>query len=174
MDETTTSQAKKQYDGYVAFYSELDSQVITMYCGTLFVGRCPAKVLKEHMFEFFSKINLCPSNLLSIGMDGPSVNLKFHKEVSEKLNKSYDGKTLVDVGTCQLHIANNGFLKLLAVLKSLIDLDQFASDLHGFLRHSAARRVEYSESESLTEVTARFMLRHVRTRSFFKNNVEFV
>ena len=74
---------------------------------------------------------------------------KIPREVAEELNKSYNGKILVNVGTCQLLIANNGFLKLLAVLKSLIDLDQFASDLHGFLRHSAARRVEYSESESI-------------------------
>ena len=108
-DKTTTSQAKKQYDGYVTFCSELDSQVISMYCGTLFVGGFPAKMLKEHMFEFLSKVNLCPSNLLSIGMDGPSVNIKFHEEVSEELNKSYNGKTLVNVGTCQLHIANNVF-----------------------------------------------------------------
>ena len=68
-------------------------------------------MLIEHMFEFLSKVNnLCPSNLLSIGMDGPSVNMKFHEEISEELNKSYNGKTLVNVGTCQLHIANNVFL----------------------------------------------------------------
>ena len=91
----------------------------------LFVGRFPAKMLKEHMFEFLSKVNLCPSNLILIGMDGPSVNIKFHEEVSEELNKSYNGKTLVNVGTCQLHIAINIFLKLLAVLKSSVDLDQF-------------------------------------------------
>ena len=69
-----------------------------MYCGTLFVGRCPAKALKEHMFEFLSKVNLCPSNLLSMGMDGPSVDIEFHG-VSEELNKFYNGKTLVNVGT---------------------------------------------------------------------------
>ena len=87
-DKTTTSQAKKQYDGYVTFYSELDCQIIIIYCGTLFVGMFPAKMLKQHMFEFLSKVNLCPPNLLSIGMDGLSVNKKFHKAVSEELSKS--------------------------------------------------------------------------------------
>ena len=66
-------------------------------------------MLKEHMFEFLSKVNLCPSNLLSTGIDGSSVNIKFHEKVSEELNKSFNGKTLFNAGTCQLHIANNVF-----------------------------------------------------------------
>ena len=41
-DETTTSQAKKQYDGFVQFWSERFNAVIMAYCGSFFVDHCPA------------------------------------------------------------------------------------------------------------------------------------
>ena len=37
-DETTTSQVKKQYDGYVTYFSGVLQKVITEYVGSLFVG----------------------------------------------------------------------------------------------------------------------------------------
>ena len=37
-DETTTSQTKKQYDGYVQYWSECFKGIAIAYCGTLFCG----------------------------------------------------------------------------------------------------------------------------------------
>ena len=37
LDETTTSQTKKQYEGYVQYWSEHFDVVIMAYCGSLFV-----------------------------------------------------------------------------------------------------------------------------------------
>ena len=74
-DETTTSQIKKQYDGYATY--KTSTGIVTTYFGSLFVGRCSAVKLKEHMFDFLKKHELEISNLVSIGMDGPNVNLNF-------------------------------------------------------------------------------------------------
>ena len=73
---------------------------------------------------------------------------------------------MISVGTCLLHVGNNAFNKLLKVIEEegSINLDTLEADLHGFMANSAARRIVYTKSESITEVTARFMLRHVRTR----------
>ena len=98
-------------------------------------------------------------NFINIGMDGPSVNLKFHKDVEEELATHGDGG-LVSVGSCPIHIANNGYNKLLDTLQEFIHLDKFASDLHVFFSKSAARRIEYSSSETITEVSSKFMLKH--------------
>ena len=135
-DETTTSQIKKQYDGYATY--KTSTGIVTTYFGSLFVGRCSAVKLKEHMFDFLKKHELEISNLVSIGMDGPNVNLKFHREVEEKLTVDGD-RGLLSVGSCPIHIANNGYNKLLSTLSAFINLDQFASDLHGFFSKSAAR-----------------------------------
>ena len=35
-DETTTSQTKKQHDGYLQFYPKKHSEIINAYCGSLF------------------------------------------------------------------------------------------------------------------------------------------
>ena len=78
------------------------------------------------MFDFLKKHELEISNLVSIGMDGPNVNLKFHREVEEKLTVDGD-RGLLSVGSCPIHIANNGYNKLLSTLSAFINLDQFAS-----------------------------------------------
>ena len=55
-DETTTSQVKKQYDGYVTYYSKSRKEVCNAYCGTLFVGRCTADDMLVHFYEFMKKL----------------------------------------------------------------------------------------------------------------------
>ena len=45
-----------------------------------------------------------------------------------------------------------------------VDLDQFAVDLHGFFKLSAARREDYPKMENLTEVTSGYVLRHSSVR----------
>ena len=47
-DEITTSQTKKQYDGYVKFFSLESGEVVIAYCGTLFIGRFSAPDMVNH------------------------------------------------------------------------------------------------------------------------------
>ena len=44
-DETTTSQIKKQYDGYIPYFSKKYNQVVCEYAVSLFIGHCPAEAL---------------------------------------------------------------------------------------------------------------------------------
>ena len=48
-DETTTSQVKKQYDGYITYFSKKAKLVVCEYTGSLFVGHCPADALVQHL-----------------------------------------------------------------------------------------------------------------------------
>ena len=53
------------------------------------------------------------------------------------------------------------------MLKSLdtsIDLNGYSIDLYFFFKNSAARQIEYSQSEEITKTTTQYMLRHVETR----------
>ena len=43
-DETTTFQVKKQYDAYATYKSKHFGRIITVYLGTLFIGKCTAEV----------------------------------------------------------------------------------------------------------------------------------
>ena len=108
-DETTTSQTKKQYDGYVQYWSECFDVVIMACCGSLFVDHCPSEKLVEHFYEFVRKVRLDINFMFHLGMDGPNVNKSFQRLL---LEFSYLEKTtFLDVGTCPLHIVRNAYRK---------------------------------------------------------------
>ena len=56
-DESTSSQIKKQYDGYLQYWSTKYDEVINCYCGSLFVGHCTQEQLIEH-YEFTKNLKL--------------------------------------------------------------------------------------------------------------------
>ena len=161
-DETTTSQVKKQYDGYVTYFSEESQQIVTSYCGSLFVGHCNSQSLVDYFYEFLNSMKLSTAWLINIGMDGISVNQSFLRQLASDLSKK--GRQFIDIGSCPLHIANNAFKKALVGLKVVDDVDQIATDLHFFFKLSAARREDYKLMEEITEVTAFYIKKHVESR----------
>ena len=108
-DESTTQQVKKQYDGYVQYWSKHHNCIKMVYCGTIMVDHCPAEKLLEHFLEFTEKINLDLKLILHIGMDGPSVNLKFEDLLKSSPHIKSLGTTILSIGTCPLHIVHNTF-----------------------------------------------------------------
>ena len=56
-DEITTSQIKKQYDGYVQNYSPKHGKVLSAYVRSLLLGHCDHQQLVKHFSEFGSKLN---------------------------------------------------------------------------------------------------------------------
>lgn len=161
-DETTTQQVNKQYDGYTQYWSEQHQCIKIAYNGTLMVDHCPAEKLLEHFLKFIEKSNLDLRFLLHTGMDGPNVNLKFEKllkssDIFNKLNKS-----ILDIGTCPLHITHNGFRN--GITKLSFNIDSFVIDINFFFKLSAARRADYLDIGSLTKVTSHFLQKHSSTR----------
>ena len=126
--EVSTQQVKKQYDGYILFYSSTHKKIVTEYRGSLFVGHCTSDDLVNHFFEFMDKLKLNLSLLLVLGMNGPSVNRSFVKKLKARLEENY-ATQILDIRTCSLHIVNNTFLEGLKELKNEINLDEFAIDL---------------------------------------------
>ena len=162
-DETTNSQVKKQYDGYVSFFSKKLCKIVTLYSGTLFVGHCSAYDLVSNFFEFVRDLGFNFNLLLALGIDGPSVNKSFKSKLAEELQKR--GVThFLDVGTCSIHIANNAFLEGIKCLKYNVNVDQFSVDLHFFFKLSSVRREDYrGVSELTTDVTTHYVIKHCQT-----------
>ena len=95
-DKSTTSQTKKQCDGYVKFFSLESGEVVIAYCGTLFVGRCSAPDMVNHLKTFVAKQNLDFKLLLNLGMDGPNVNVAFLNLLIKELKEKYH-RTFIDL-----------------------------------------------------------------------------
>lgn len=51
-DETTSSQVKTQFDGYVQYFSEKFGKIVTRYLGSAFSGHCNA----DHLFKCFEDV----------------------------------------------------------------------------------------------------------------------
>ena len=80
--ESTNQQVKKQYDGYVTFYSTIEKSIVTTYCGTLFVGCGSSPDFLNHFYKFFEENHLSVKLLLNLGMDGPNKNIALKNLVS--------------------------------------------------------------------------------------------
>ena len=161
-DETTTQQAKKQYDGYTQYWSEKHQCIKISYHGTLMVDHCPAEKLLEHFFEFVRKANLDLHLMLHTGMDGPNVNLKFEELLRLSESFKHLNTSILSIGTCPLLITHNGFRSGIAKLD--FNVDSFAIDINFFFKLSAAGRADYIDIGPLTEVVSHFLLKHSSTR----------
>ena len=161
-DESTTSQIKKQHDAYTTYQSNHLSRIMTKYLRTLFVGKCTAEDLLHHLHEMIEKLKLNVEAILTLGMDGPSVNLLFQRNLEKELEKK--NKQLIEVGTCPLHTVSNAFLEGLKALAGAmeIDLDQFVLNL--FVFFICQKIKDYFDVQSFTEVQGRRMMKYVATR----------
>ena len=72
-DKITNSQVKKQYGRYVNCFSKKLCKIVTLYCGTLFVGCFMADGLVDNFFEFVRDLGL-DFNLLLESMAPMSIN----------------------------------------------------------------------------------------------------
>ena len=101
---------KKQYDGYVSFFSKKLCKIVTLYCGSFFFGHCTADGQVDHFFEFVRDFGLDFKLLLALGINDPNVKKSFESKLAEELRK-IGAIHFLDVGTCSIHIVNNAFLE---------------------------------------------------------------
>ena len=87
-------------------------------------------------YRFVDQSNLVPENIISLSMDGPSVNKLFKEKFESDLGKK--GHFIIDVRSCSLHTVSKGFSEGLRSIDE-VDLDQFAVDLHSFFKFSAKK-----------------------------------
>ena len=128
-DETTTIQTKKQYDGYLQYWSSLREEIVNSYCGSIFIGHCSHKDLIHHYHKFENTVELDSTVLLHLRMDGQYVNEKFISVLILEIEEEANSKVL-SIGTCSLHPVHTSFLKGLKMLN--LDFDEFFHDVHFF------------------------------------------
>ncbi|GBN49977.1 hypothetical protein AVEN_51025-1 [Araneus ventricosus] len=92
----------------IRYWPENSNQVKVRYLNSAFLGHSTAEDLYKSFCESTIEINL--KNLLQISMDGPNVNLKFWRHLHDQL-KEENGFSLLNIGTCNLHIIHGAFQK---------------------------------------------------------------
>ena len=62
----------------------------------------------DHFTKSVLESGLQAKNIIQVIMDGPSVNWKFYGELEKKVNTDH-GTTLINSGSCGLHVEHNSF-----------------------------------------------------------------
>nr|XP_054921779.1 uncharacterized protein LOC129382223 [Dermacentor andersoni] len=75
-------------------------------------------------------------------MDGPNVNMKFLREIKQELCESNDGRQILDVGSCGLHVVNGAFKTGHAATGW--QLVEFLWAMYNLFKCVPARRDEYT------------------------------
>ena len=161
-DELTTQQVKKQYYGYVQYWSKCYNCIKMVYCGTIMVDICPSKKLLEYFLEFVNSVRLELKLMLQNGMNGPSVNLKFEDLLKSSPQMKCLDTTILSIGTFPLHVVHNAFRACINALK--FSIDSFVTDVDFFLKLPAARRADYKHMQEFTEVIFHFIQKHSSSR----------
>ena len=129
----------KQMDFHVRLWDV--NQVKTRYLTSEFLGH--ARVIDMNTAFDTATENLNLSQMLQLSMDGPNVNLAFHKELDSRVKKDC-GLNLLDVGSCGLHKVHGAFQS--AVSASSWNLDGILKSMHRLFKHTPARREDYTST----------------------------
>lgn len=110
VDETLNSAGAIELQVVVTYWSNTRGRVATHHLETFFIGEATGEALASKIMQAINNANLSINKLLMLGMDGPNVNKKVHRIISEKVMQER-GKSLLDIGSRNIHILHNAFLK---------------------------------------------------------------
>ncbi|KAG8179991.1 hypothetical protein JTE90_007959 [Oedothorax gibbosus] len=142
----------KQLDCHVRIWDV--NKVTTRYFSSDFLGHATADLLFSKIKE--KCLTLGAGNLLQLSMDGPNVNLKVHEMMMKEMKDEFN-TTLLNVGTCGLHIMHNAFRDGCSAFP---EVENAASAAYWHFKDSPARREDYAS----LNLDAKFPLKFCKHR----------
>ncbi|XP_062864866.1 uncharacterized protein LOC134326630 isoform X2 [Trichomycterus rosablanca] len=138
MNKTTKN---KQMDLHLRFWTTDDEtgthHVISRYYRSEFMGHSRAEDMLGHFSEGTKELNL--NNMLSLSMDGPSVNWRFVELLQEEHREQCGGAQLQIIGSCGLHTMHNSFKNGFTVWQ----VEKVLKALHYLFHYAPARREDF-------------------------------
>jgi hypothetical protein len=114
-DETTNAAGKKELQTSVRYWSKEREEVVFNHLESFYMGHAAGMDIKSNLLKAIDNKNLPLSKLLMLGTDGPNVNKTVFRLVNEEVKRDR-GDSLLNIGTCNIHIVLNAFLKGLGEL----------------------------------------------------------
>ncbi|CAL1262688.1 unnamed protein product [Larinioides sclopetarius] len=138
-------------DLHIRFWNEKNQEVETRYVTSSFMGHSTAEDILREFRISTEKLDL--RKVLSVSMDGPSVNWKFFNLFDVEIQKEF-ATSLINVGSCSLHVVNNSFRHGERV--SQWDIDIFLSSIYYLFKDSPARREDYLKVSEIGKLPKKF------------------
>lgn len=92
--------------------------------------------------------------MIQISMDGPAVNWKFYELMQTQIVNDY-GKSLINIGSCGLHILHNAFKA--GSVAAQWNVSSVLSSLYYLFKDSPARREDYQNAAGTTQMPLKFV-----------------
>ncbi|XP_015930082.1 uncharacterized protein [Parasteatoda tepidariorum] len=160
-DETTNNSNHKELQFALRFWSEDYQEIVCRHLKTVFIGHATANDIKKQIENALRESGLSLNKLLMLGSDGPNVNAKVWKMMNQNLIEERN-KGLIDIGTCNLHVIHNAFLKGIEefgeVGKELI------VDIYSFFKKYPARWEDFSSIQQKLCLEKNRFIKHSSTR----------
>jgi len=112
----------------IRYYSKEKGKIVSQHLETFFIGKATAVILFEKLVLALDNSHLPLSNISMLGSDGLNVNKAVYRKMNEQLLLCRE-KSLIDIGTCNIHIVHNAYLK------GLSKFGEDASDLILLIYH---------------------------------------
>ncbi|XP_008182055.1 uncharacterized protein LOC103309137 [Acyrthosiphon pisum] len=116
---------------------------------------------KDYIMKAINNANLSIDKLLMLGSDGPNVTKTVFKLVNENV-KNIRCIRLIDIGTCNIHIVHNTFLKGLEFIG--IRVSNFVIDVYYFFHGWPKRYEDYSKIQKDNSIPNHRFLKHCASR----------
>ena len=110
-DETTNAKGAKELNIMIRYWSETEERVSVRHLQSFFIGHAKAEDLHQHLLQALKDANLDLRQVLMLGSDGPNVNKKVWRLFDSEVRTVRRDRGLSDIGTCNIHIVHNAFLK---------------------------------------------------------------
>ena len=159
-DETTNSESKKELQVQIKYWS-VGNKVQTRHLETFFIPNGTAETIKNHLIIAMDNFDLKVKNLVMLGSDGPNVNKKVSKNINEWLKELGHSK-LIDIGTCNLHMVHNVFLKSLNAFGN--EISDFIIDIYYFFKQWPTRKADFEEIQRKFNKKNHSFIKHVSSR----------
>lgn len=109
-DETTNAENQKELQLMIRYWSESKEKINVKHLETMFIGHAKGEDLAQNILKDLENAHLSLQKMITLGSDGPNVNKKVFRLINEEV-LSVRNKGLINIGTCNLHIVHNAFLK---------------------------------------------------------------
>lgn len=160
-DETTNNKGKKELQINIRYWSDVHNEVVIHHLETIFIGKASADVLATSILSALNKGSLSLKNVVTVGSDGPKVNHKVFTLLNEQIIAAR-GKSLLDIGTCNLHHVHNAFLKGLEAFGT--DVSDLVICVYYFFHGWPSRKEDYVKSQKKVKVPEHSFIKHSQTR----------
>lgn len=164
-DESPSEGGMKECQMSIRYWSNQQNAPVSSFLESFFIGHATADILQEYILKAVTNASLPLNKMLMLGSDGPVVNQKVFRLINTEVMSSSgrDGsKSLLDIGTCNLHIGHNAFEK--AINKFGKRAEDFCIDLYYYFDGYPSRKEDFAKSQQEKKVSQHEFLKHVPSR----------